>query len=283
MGLPFVAMGLLYRQGYFQQSLDAEGNQHAVYNDSHFSDLPIKPVVVDGHELEVTVEFGNRDVHVKVWEAKVGRVMLYLLDTDLAANRPDERATAHRLYGGDRDTRIKQEIVLGIGGVRALSAMGIKPTVWHINEGHARSSSSSARASSSCRAWIRRPPSRPWPRTPSSRPTRRSPPGTTISPRRWWWATSSAYARELKVSLELLLALGRTGEKSDFNMTGARGERLALPERREQDPRARVGGAAARPLAADSPSDESPIGSVTNGVHVESFLAPNGPSTSTAS
>src|SRR5688500_5671604 len=94
MGLPFVAMGLLYRQGYFQQSLDAEGNQHAVYNDSHFGDLPIRPVKrEDGQELEVRVEFGDRDVHVKVWQAKVGRVVLYLLDTDLPANRPEERAT----------------------------------------------------------------------------------------------------------------------------------------------------------------------------------------------
>src|SRR5437763_1500579 len=80
--------------------------------------------------LEVTVEFGERDVHAQVWKARIGCVGLYLLDTDLESNRPEDRATAHRLYGGDRNTRIQQEIVLGIGGARALEAMGIKPTVW---------------------------------------------------------------------------------------------------------------------------------------------------------
>jgi starch phosphorylase len=91
----------------------------------------------DGKPLEVTVEFGEHDVLCKVWQAQVGRITLYLLDTDHEKNRPEHRATAHRLYGGDRNTRIQQEIVLGMGGVRALAALGLKPTVWHINEGHA--------------------------------------------------------------------------------------------------------------------------------------------------
>src|SRR5438045_5536826 len=137
MALPFVAVGLLYRQGYFQQAIDGEGYQIAAYADSDFSDLPITEVKKDGKPLEISVEFGDHDVHVKVWHAQIGRVNLYLLDTDLESNKPEDRATAHRLYGGDRNTRIQQEIVLGMGGARALAAMGIKPTAWHINEGHA--------------------------------------------------------------------------------------------------------------------------------------------------
>src|SRR5258708_5164657 len=137
MALPFIALGLLYRQGYFQQAIDGEGYQQAAYSDSDFGYLPITEVMKDGKTLEVSVEFGDHDVYAKVWRARVGRVTLYLLDTDLEANRPEDRATAHRLYGGDRNTRIQQEIVLRVGGVRALAAMGIKPTIWHINEGHA--------------------------------------------------------------------------------------------------------------------------------------------------
>ncbi|HUP30654.1 MAG TPA: alpha-glucan family phosphorylase, partial [Usitatibacter sp.] len=137
MALPFVAVGLLYRQGYFQQTIDAEGTQHAHYYDSDFGDLPITAVMKDGVPLEVTVEFAEHDVYCKVWQARVGRIVLYLLDTDHEKNRPEHRATAHRLYGGDRNTRIQQEIVLGMGGFRALQAMGIKPTTFHMNEGHA--------------------------------------------------------------------------------------------------------------------------------------------------
>jgi len=283
MGLPFVAVGLLYRQGYFQQSLDAEGNQHAVYNDSHFSDLPIKPVVVarssndppgpDSHELEVSVEFGNRDVRVKVWEAKVGRVMLYLLDTDLPANRPDERATAHRLYGGDRDTRIKQEIVLGIGGVRALSAMGYKPTVWHINEGHA-----AFLIVERTRELILQgmePPAAFEAVASNTIFTTH----TAVAAGHDHFSEEMVvgyferYARELKVSLELMLALGRTKEKTDFNMTA-----LAANGSRFQNGVSKIHGHVSAELLGDLwpqiPVDESPIGSVTNGVHVESFLAP---------
>src|ERR1700687_1019288 len=96
MALPFVAVGLLYRQGYFQQAIDGEGYQRAAYGDADFGPLPITDVIQDGKPLEVSVEFGDHDVHAKVWRARVGRVTLYLLDTDLEANRPEDRATAHR-------------------------------------------------------------------------------------------------------------------------------------------------------------------------------------------
>ena len=121
-----MAVGLLYRQGYFYQTIDGEGTQHAHYFDSDFGELPITPVRrADGSMFEVQVEFGEHDVFCKVWHVKVGRIDLYLLDTDHEKNRPEDRATAHRLYGGDRNTRIQQEIVLGMGGVLALVALGI--------------------------------------------------------------------------------------------------------------------------------------------------------------
>ena len=138
MNLPFVGVGLLYRQGYFLQTIDGEGRQAAAYRDSDFDDLPVAPAVLgSGEELHIQVELPGRIVEVKVWQVRVGLVTLYLLDTDLERNTPHDRDIAHRLYGGDRTTRIEQEIMLGVGGVRALQALGLRPTVWHINEGHA--------------------------------------------------------------------------------------------------------------------------------------------------
>ena len=135
MRLPFVAVGLLYRQGYFAQTIDSHGNQRATYVESDFDDLPIVPVQRDdGTELKIAVEFPGREVMAKVWRAQVGCVNLYLLDTDIEENSAHDRYIAHQLYGGDRTTRIEQEIVLGVGGVRALGALGLNPTLWHINE-----------------------------------------------------------------------------------------------------------------------------------------------------
>jgi len=136
--LPFVAVGLLYRQGYFRQTIDRDGNQAAHYGDNDFDDMPIAPARgEDGRELRVGVDFPGRTVWAKIWRARVGTNCLYLLDTDLEENSESDRGILHQLYGGDRRTRIEQEILLGVGGARALNALGLKPTVWHINEGHA--------------------------------------------------------------------------------------------------------------------------------------------------
>src|SRR5207248_6375482 len=135
---PFVGVGLLYRQGYFHQTIDAEGRQHVAYTDSNFAELPVELVHSEGaKELRVSVAFPGRDVSLRVWKVRVGHVTLYLLDTDVRENSDADRAITYRLYGGDRRTRIEQEIVLGIGGARALTALGLAPTVWHMNEGHA--------------------------------------------------------------------------------------------------------------------------------------------------
>ncbi|MDX1972475.1 MAG: alpha-glucan family phosphorylase [Candidatus Sumerlaeia bacterium] len=136
-GIPFVAVGLLYREGYFVQRINAEGQQVAEYPRYSWSNLPVRPVEdVNGNPAQVTVEITGRHVHAKVWKVQVGRISLYLLDTDIEANNETDRRITARLYGGGEDLRIQQEILLGIGGVRALRTVGLQPTVFHMNEGH---------------------------------------------------------------------------------------------------------------------------------------------------
>jgi starch phosphorylase len=136
-GLPLVGVGLLYRNGYFQQYLSADGWQQENYPELDFYNLPIEPLrYTDGSPVQVRVDMPENAVFCKVWKANVGRIPLYLLDTNLAENSPADREITARLYGGGSEMRIKQEIVLGIGGVRALEALNVSPTVFHMNEGH---------------------------------------------------------------------------------------------------------------------------------------------------
>ncbi len=138
LGLPFVGVGFLYPQGYFRQAVTRDGIQEAFYDKLHFSEAPAIPAVgPDGNEVMISVDLPGRRIHAKVWKLQVGRIPLYLMDTDVAPNAPHDRELSARLYGGDREMRISQEIVLGIGGVRALRALGISPAAWHLNEGHA--------------------------------------------------------------------------------------------------------------------------------------------------
>ncbi|TYO93886.1 alpha-glucan family phosphorylase [Desulfallas thermosapovorans] len=138
LGLPFVGVGLLYKHGYFTQLINQEGRQEAHYRYQNFSALPITPALDgSGRELLVAVELPGRQVHARVWQIQVGRVTIYFLDADLPVNSREDRELTGQLYGGDQETRIGQEILLGMGGVRALRALGYAPTVWHINEGHA--------------------------------------------------------------------------------------------------------------------------------------------------
>jgi glycogen phosphorylase len=138
LNLPFVGVGFLYPQGYFRQRITREGIQEAYYDKLHFSEAPAIPATdAQGNEVMITVDLPGRRIHAKVWKLQVGRIPLYLMDTDVDPNAPPDRELSARLYGGDREMRISQEIVLGIGGVRALRALGISPAAWHINEGHA--------------------------------------------------------------------------------------------------------------------------------------------------
>ncbi len=137
MALPLVGVGLLYRNGYFRQTIDADGHQEHAYPDYDPAQLPIQRAVDRfGQPLTVTVELPGRDLHVAVWVAQVGRVPVLLLDTDLPDNDDSDRPITHILYVRGREMRLHQELVLGVGGVRALRALGIAPAVWHLNEGH---------------------------------------------------------------------------------------------------------------------------------------------------
>ena len=137
MALPLVAVGLLYREGYFSQYLSADGWQHERYPQNDFYNLPVLPVRDEAsRQLRVSVRCGGTDVVAQVWQINVGRIVLYLLDTNVPENNPADRSITSRLYGGDREMRIRQEIILGIGGMRMLQALGINPTVYHMNEGH---------------------------------------------------------------------------------------------------------------------------------------------------
>ena len=138
LGLPFVGIGFMYPQGYFRQRMTNDGWQEERYERISWTDAPIETAITpDGRPCVVAVPLGDRTVLAAVWRVRLGRVRLLLLDTDLAENAPWDRELSARLYGGDRETRIQQEIILGIGGVRALRQMGIAPTVFHLNEGHA--------------------------------------------------------------------------------------------------------------------------------------------------
>lgn len=274
MRLPFVGVGLLYRQGYFHQTIDTEGNQHALYADSDFDDLPVTPMLrADGSDVRISIEFPGRIVRVKVWKARIGHVTLYLLDTDLAENSADDRNITHRLYGGDRITRVQQEIVLGIGGVRALDELGIKPTAWHINEGHP-----AFLVLERARTLV----AQGLPFNAALEAVAASTVFTTHTPVPAGHDHFSAETigdhfswlrKQLGLSEEEFFALGLANGGHEFNMTA-----LAIRGSRFQNGVSRIhGGVSSRicaPLWPELDPGENPLSYVTNGVHVPTFLAP---------
>jgi glycogen phosphorylase len=273
MRLPFVAVGLLYRQGYFRQQIDRYGSQVPSYPYIEPEHTPLAIALdADGAELRVEIPFPDRSVHAKVWRAGVGRVPILLLDTDIDGNSDADRQITRVLYGGDRLHRLQQEAVLGIGGVRALRALGFDPAVWHINEGHAafivlervrelvRSGLSFDVALEASRA--------------STVFTTHTPvaAGHDIFPCEAVAKHLPFYIAELGVSEEALLELGRMpGNGDDFNMT-----RLGIRGAAAVNGVSRIHGRVSAELCADSwpevPPTENPVGFVTNGVHVPTFM-----------
>jgi starch phosphorylase len=274
MRMPFVGVGLLYRQGYFSQTIDAEGNQIAVYTDSDFEALPVKPVVGDdGRELHVHVELPGRTVQVRVWQARAGHVTLCFLDTDLPENSEADRYITHRLYGGDRTTRIEQEIVLGVGGVRALAALGLKPSVWHMNEGHAafmvlERMRSLVRQGLDFGSALEAVAVNTVFTTHTAVPA-----GHDHFAESMIGQYFEGYCRDVGIGMEDLLALGRSGTSGDFNMTA-----LAVRGSRFQNGVSRIHGDVSSKMLTEFwpqvPEEENSVGYITNGVHVTTFLAP---------
>lgn len=137
LGVPFVAVGLMYRSGYFEQVLDMDGSQHHIYRGHDFSRMPVTLVQTQaGRELLIKIPMGDREIYARVWKVQVGRVPVLLLDTDVLFNDPADRPITSQLYVTGREMRLCQEIVLGVGGARLLQELGIQPVVWHMNEGH---------------------------------------------------------------------------------------------------------------------------------------------------
>ncbi|MCK5489300.1 MAG: alpha-glucan family phosphorylase, partial [Gemmatimonadetes bacterium] len=138
LGIPLVGVGLFYQKGYFRQRMTEDGRQLAIEEPFNADSMAIRKVLGNGEEgAHASVTLDGRVVHLGVWEMLIGRSSIYLMDTDIEANNPEDRKLSHQLYSGDNEMRLRQEIVLGIGGVRVLRALGIHPDVWHANEGHA--------------------------------------------------------------------------------------------------------------------------------------------------
>ena len=274
LGIPFVAVGLLYRQGYFIQTIDEHGNQVAHYKTTEFDQLPLTPACNEsGEELHVIVDFPGRPVQLKIWQARAGHIKLYLLDSDLPANSEADRAITYQLYGGDINTRIQQEIVLGIGGVRALRALGLEPTAWHINEGHAAFQilercrelvgagldfASAIEQVAAGTVFTTHTP---------------VPAGHDIFDHSLISSYFGDYVEQLGLSMEAFLNLGTSpSNQGGFNQTV-----LALHGSRFHNGVSKIHGEVASQMEGyvwpQIPYRENPMRHVTNGVHVQTFLA----------
>jgi starch phosphorylase len=277
LGLPLVGVGLLYRQGYFRQYLNADGWQQERFPELDFYNMPIEKVrQPDGEPLRIQVQIGERTVTARIWRAQVGRVPLYLLDTNIEANDPRDREITARLYGGDLDMRIRQELLLGIGGLRALYALGIEPTVCHMNEGHSAfmalerarmlmhedgvSFEDAQEATATGNVFTTH--------TPVPAGNDRFPPSLV---RRYF----EGYRQELGLSWDEFLGLGRenpANHDESFCMTV-----LAIKMADRSNGVSKLHGVVSRDMWKaiwpDLPVYEVPIYSITNGVHTKSWIS----------
>ena len=277
-GLPFIGVGMLYRNGYFTQEIDAEGNQIVKFPHLDFSEMPIQLIVNEkGEEVRVSVDLLDAEVWVRGWLVRVGRSLIILLDTDFSANREEHRKISYQLYGGDRDMRISQEIILGIGGVRMLRALGISPSVWHLNEGHVAFSNFER-----IREFMHT-------RKMSFEEAKEAVIASTVFtthtpvpagneafslPRMAKYFRN--FSREMDVPLPELLKLGlQTGPNGEkyFSMT-VLALRLACRSNGVSELHARVSQKMWAHLWPGIPPDENPITGITNGVHTFSWVAP---------
>src|SRR6266576_3887169 len=274
--LNFVAVGLLYRHGYFRQEIDKDGAQHAVSLNQNFHHLPIREVQRDGIGLLISVRILDREVFAKVWQLPVGRIDLFLLDTDIPENNAEDRLITAELYGGDQEMRMRQEIVLGIGGVKALKALGIDPEVFHMNEGHSAFLAmerirrrvvekklefySALQIVASANIFTTHTP---------------VPAGNDSFPREMMRKYFGDFAKELGIPFDELFSFGQTRvDRSDpFSMTI-----LALRMSRHSNGVSKLHGEVSRSLWRDVwngvPVHEVPITSVTNGIHTKTWMAP---------
>ena len=274
--LKFFAIGLLYRHGYFRQEIDKDGIQHAINLNQNFHHLPIREVQRDGAGVRIAVRILDRQVFAKIWELHVGRINLYLLDTDIPENNPDDRRITAELYGGDLEMRMRQEIVLGIGGVKALSALGIDAEVFHMNEGHSAFLAlerirllitekkldfySALQVVASANVFTTHTP---------------VPAGNDSFPRDMMRKYFGEFAKELNIPFDELLTFGQTrvDPNDPFSMTI-----LALRMSRHANGVSKLHGEVSRSIWKEVwsgvPVYEVPITSITNGIHTKTWMAP---------
>jgi starch phosphorylase len=276
--VPMVAVGLLYQTGYFRQYLNPDGWQQERYPVNDFYTLPVTPVTAaDGKELIVTVNLPAGPVHIKVWLMEVGRIKLYLLDTNIPENsRAEYRDITDSLYGGDIHTRIRQENVLGIGGLRALKALGYKPTVYHMNEGH-----SAFLALERIRLLMKENGLRFDEALEASRnnnvfTTHTSvPAGIDIFDSGLMWEYFNEYCREIGIEFEQLMGLGRRNPHDTYERFSM--AIFAIKTSCYRNAVSRLHRTVSQEMFSDLwpqlPIWEVPITSVTNGVHLLSWLS----------
>lgn len=275
LGIPLIGVGFMYPQGYFHQMVSPEGWQQESYERLNWADAPVEPAVAaDGTPCVIAVPLGNRRVLVTVWRVRLGRVQLYLLDTDLEENAPWDRELSARLYGGDREIRVQQEIILGVGGVQALKALGFAPAVWHLNEGHAafvvlqriRDMIDTGQSFESALQEVRR--------TTVFTTHTPVPAGHDAFPFTLVETHLAGAWGSLGDAHDAFLALGHydNGSGPMFNMTAlalrAAGSTNAVSQLHGQVTREMWG-----PIWPEVPDDQRPVRAITNGVHVPTWLS----------
>jgi starch phosphorylase len=278
LGIPLVGIGLFYGQGYFRQRLDRNGWQQEEYLETDVTQLPLEAAIgKNGRPVVVQIETRSGAIHAKVWRVAVGRCDLFLLDSDVEANAPDDRGLTSRLYGGDARTRIRQELVLGVGGFRALKAMGIAPGVLHLNEGHSGFAVLEAIHMRMEEEGVKFDVAAPR--------VSREVVFTTHTPvpaghDRFHADLIEEHLGPLRVAMglsqESLMGLGRedtNNQHETFCMT-VLGLRLSRRANAVSALHGEVSRAMWTGLCPGKPEDEVPIGHITNGVHVPSWLAP---------
>ncbi|MEW6271302.1 MAG: alpha-glucan family phosphorylase [Thermodesulfobacteriota bacterium] len=277
LGLPLVAIGLLYRQGYFRQRINVDGWQEEFYSDEDFRELPLTLLRDESNQpLTVDVPVRKRKVAVQIWRADIGRVPLYLLDTDCDQNEDIDRWITAHLYGGDEATRIVQEVVLGIGGVRALRALGITPHAHHLNEGHSafltlelvrERVADGETFEAACAAVGRQCIFTTHTPVPAG--------NDTFDPT-LMQAVLGDFLQELGTDIETVLGVGRRHPSDSMEPFGMTPLAIRL-SRSSNGVSKRHGEVCARmwqSLWPDVPVEQSPIGAVTNGVHHATWVAP---------
>jgi glycogen phosphorylase len=278
LAIPLVGIGLFYGQGYFRQRLDRNGWQQEEYLETDVSQLPMEIAIgKNGRPVSVQIDTRGGSIHAKVWRVKVGRCELFLLDSDVEDNTPDDRKLTSRLYGGDSRARIRQELLLGVGGFRALKALGINPGVLHLNEGHSGFAVLEAIRSRMQEEGIGFDVAVPRVSrevvftTHTPVPAGHDRFGTELIEEHL-----GPLRDELGLSTESLMGLGRekpSNQQETFCMT-VLGLRLSRRANAVSALHGEVSRAMWTGLCPGKPEDEVPIGHITNGVHVPSWLAP---------